>query len=115
MKPLAVRDPRGVTWYLRLSSEIVAIDRLDRALDRSGMTDREKRRRRRSYGVKVPRALIMDEWARSHARTFVMHAESDGERRAWISPAGSRRAARADLLELAAQIRLGEEPAPSHP
>jgi hypothetical protein len=57
MKPLVVEDPRGVTWYLTLSTEIVGIDHLERAIARSGMTEREKDKRRSAIGVRIYREL----------------------------------------------------------
>ena len=113
VKPLVIHDPRGVGWYLTFSKEIVGVEHLERAIAGSLMTDREKQRRRRAFGVTVGR-FGKGAWGRAHAYAFVMHAETPGERRAWISAARSRKEVRADLRQLASKIERGDEPAPSN-
>ena len=123
VQPLTIKDPRGVVWKMALTREIVRTENLERAVERSGMTDHQKRKRRRGLGIKeLPFAPGLFEgyrwrvgWGRDHSFAWIVHAVSQGEHRAWLSPALSRKAALADLDQIAAQIQLGEEPAPSHP
>jgi hypothetical protein len=119
-KPYIVKDPRGVVWYLGLTHEIVKTASLERAIERSTMTEREKRKARKQMGVGNPlgsalRLNLKVGWGREHSYSWVMHATSNGDHRAWISPARHKTGALADLDGLAAQIKLGEEPRPSHP
>jgi hypothetical protein len=53
-------------------------------------------------------------WGAAHSGSFVMHAASHGDHRAWLSVARSKKDALSDLDQLAGQIKLGEEPDPSH-
>jgi hypothetical protein len=85
------------------------------------MSDREKKKRRSKFGIsEVPPPGWLEHfrwrvgWGRDHSFGWVMHAVTHGDHRAWLSPATSKDAALADLDELGAQIRLGEEPRPSH-
>jgi hypothetical protein len=117
-----INDPRGVVWHLGITNEIVQTTSLLRAIERSDMTEREKRKRLKRLGVSFYgfRGLFESYnwrvgWSREHSYAWVMHAVSTGEHKAWISPALSKEGAGADLDRLAAQIKLGEEPRPSHP
>jgi hypothetical protein len=112
VKPITVTDPRGVAWNVYLGGAPVHTDALERAVERSNLSEEDKRKRRRRYGVRMPTILrgVSRKWPEISS-SFVMHAISKNEHRAWISPALTRRQARADLDELAAQIKVGQEPA----
>jgi hypothetical protein len=120
VKPISVKDPRGVEWHLMLTHEVVTTQSLERAVERSGMSEKDKKKRRAHFGIPEQFGLPFRNyrwrfgWGRAHSGAWVMHAVTRGEHRAWLSPQGSRHAALADLDELAAQIRLGEEPQATH-
>jgi hypothetical protein len=123
VKTITVKDPRGVVWLLYRTGEIVSTEALDRAVTQSAMSEKDKKKRRARFGVSgsVPfpgwqffenYRWRVGKWNREHSPSTVIHAVSKGEHRAWISPAWGHRQAQADLEELAAQIKLGEEPRP---
>jgi hypothetical protein len=108
-----VSDPRGVTWCMTLSNEMVRTELIEHALAVSGMTERAKRKRRRRYGVGI-QGNRLGGWSRAEATAWIVHADAGDTHKAWLSPACSKRAALADLHELASAIQTGDEPAPSH-
>ncbi len=123
MKALTVNNPRGIVWHVYRTREIVRTEALERALAQSRMSEKEKRKRRATFGIQGSFPFPgwqffghyrwrMGKWNREHSWSTVIHAVSGDEHRAWISPARTRAQAQSDLDELAAQIKLGEEPRP---
>jgi hypothetical protein len=123
VKTVTVKDPRGIVWHVYRTGELVRTEALERAVAQSGMSEKDKAKRRASYGVQGSFPFPgweffqgyrwrVGKWNREHSPSTVIHAVSKGEHRAWISPARTTRQARADVEEIAAQIKLGEEPRP---
>lgn len=119
MKTVRVKDPKGVMWHMYVTHDGVLTATLDRAIERSRLTDAEKRKRRRYLGIPFFNGRLAGlfdgfqwrvGWGREHSFSWIVHAESKGAHHAWVSPALSRKDALRDLEELATQIRLGVEP-----
>jgi hypothetical protein len=123
VKTITVKDPCGIVWHVYRTGEIVHTADLERAVAQSSMSERDKKKRRAAYGVQGSFPFPgweffqnyrwrVGKWNREHSPSSVIHGVSKGEHRAWISPALTRRQAQGDVEEIAAQIKLGEEPRP---
>jgi hypothetical protein len=113
---------------LSLRWEIVDTAALKRAIARLGHPPRKPRfweRGRDRFGMKstggfgigflINAVRPATQWEREHSSAWVIVAtsvEAPRTERAWISPAAREADAIHDLDDLAAQIKLGEEPDP---